>query len=51
MEYWKGPAIISKMDVEDFCESMIFEKGQEEIRDLSMRKSQGRAPQANVTAC
>lgn len=33
MEYWEGPAILSKMDMEDFCESVIFEKGQEEIRD------------------
>ena len=50
MEYGEGLAVLSRMDMEDFTEQVVFEKGWEKRRDPGIGKSQGRASQAQVTA-
>ena len=50
MEYGEGLAVLSRMDMEDFTEQVVFEKGWEKRRDPGIGKSQGRVSQAQVTA-
>lgn len=47
MEYGEGLAVLSRMDMEDFTEQVVFEKKR---RDPGRGKSQGRASQAQITA-
>lgn len=50
MEYGEGLAVLSRVDMEDFTEQEVFEKGWKKRRDPGIGKSQGRASQAQVTA-
>ena len=50
MEYGEGLVVLSRIDMEDFTEQVVFEKGWKKRRDPGRGKSQGRASQAQVTA-
>ena len=50
MEYGEGLVVLSRIDMEDFTEQVVFEKGWKKRRDPGRGKSRGRASQAQVTA-